>query len=508
MKRLPIGIQTYSEIINEGYLYIDKTPHILRLVNNYKYAFLSRPRRFGKSLLIDTIANIFKANKELFKAQYIYNHWDWENEAPVIQISMSSSNSIDEIKADIEDNLKNCYQTYKIEFQEGPNAVIFSNLIRLLNQKFNQRVTILIDEYDKPILDNINKPELAEEARLLLNSFYSQIKKNDSYINFTLITGVSKFSKTSIFSGLNNMEDISLNPKFSSLCGYTQEEIDNKILIEEYAQVNKKQLKTWYNGFNFMGDLVYNPFDVLLFLKNNFEYKSYWFETGTPSFLMSLIKKQNFFIPQINKIKIEEQRLNNIDIENMNIESILFQTGYLTIKSKEHTRNKIIYSLGFPNLEIETSFMEFLSNFLIKPEEKYKIEESVVEILENLEFKKLKIQIEKLFANIAYNNFSKNEIANYEGFYASVLYSFLSSLGFNLIAEDVTNKGRIDLCLKTDNSTFLFEFKVSKSKDALTALNQIKNKNYAQKYRGDIYIVGINFNPEIRNIDDLKWEKL
>ncbi len=292
-KKLPIGISTFEEIREDNFIYIDKTKHLLNLVENGKYYFLSRPRRFGKSLLIDTIKELFEGNRTLFEGLYIYDKWDWSQKYPVIKISMGGVRSVDELLNTIFRNLETNRDRLSVEIKSKDYALAFMDLIEETYKKYNQKVVILIDEYDKPILDNIDQFNVAYENREILKRFYTVIKESDRFIKFAMLTGVSKFSKVSIFSGLNNLEDITLHKRFATICGYTQKDIeeDFKELLEG---VDLEKLKEWYNGYNFLGDRVYNPFDILLFISNEFAYKNYWFGTGTPTFLIKLLKQKNY----------------------------------------------------------------------------------------------------------------------------------------------------------------------------------------------------------------------
>ncbi|MEA2047877.1 MAG: AAA family ATPase [Campylobacterota bacterium] len=287
LKKLPIGISTFSEIIEQNYLYIDKTKEAYELMTSYKYAFLSRPRRFGKSLFIDTLQEIFEGNKKLFEGLYIYNKWDFEDTYPVIKISFSGSRDIEGLKQNIFRNMDIAQEKLGITCSENYDyATCFAELIKKSYEKYQKPVVILVDEYDKAILDNIDQIEVAKESREIVKILYTQIKDNDRYIKFAFLTGVSKFTKASIFSGLNNLEDISLNPNFGTICGYRQKDIESTFL--PYLNgVNLNELQLWYNGYNFLNDKVYNPFDILLFIKNDYKFNNYWFKTGTPSFLMN-----------------------------------------------------------------------------------------------------------------------------------------------------------------------------------------------------------------------------
>jgi len=503
MKKLPVGIQTFSEIINEDYLYIDKTGIAYSLIDRFKYVFLSRPRRFGKSLFLDTLHNIFEGNRELFRGLLIEKLWNWEVKYPVIRISFSGGiNSTADLEADLLYILQSNEKRLglKCENRVRPQH-FFAELIEKAYEKYHQKVVILIDEYDKPILDNIENIPEALLIRNGMRNFYTKIKENDRYLRFAFLTGVSKFAKVSIFSGLNNLEDISLNPDYGNICGYTQLDLDTT--FAPYLEgVDMEKVKVWYNGYNFLGDTVYNPFDILLFIKNNHRFKNYWFETGTPSFLIELIKKNNYFIPRFNGLQVNESLLNSFDIQNLNLETILFQSGYLTIKRQLPLDMGFGYELGFPNMEVRISFNDYLLQSMTTVSENEPIRRELFALLMSGDVAGLEPAIKRLFASIAYNNYTNNDIARFEGFYASVLYAYFSSMVVGMIAEDASNMGRIDLTLVAGGRTFLFEFKVSDGEP----LEQIRKMKYYEKYEGERYLIGIVFDPKARNVSKFEWE--
>ncbi len=505
MKKLPVGIQTFSEIINEDYLYIDKTGIACTLIDSFKYVFLSKPRRFGKSLFLDTLKNIFEGKRELFRGLLIEDQWNWEVKYPVIKISFSGGIHS---KADLEEDLlyllKSNEKRLGLECENKSRAqYFFAELIKKASEKYQQKVVILIDEYDKPILDNIENIPEALVIRDGMRDFYTKIKDNDEYLRFVFLTGVSKFSKVSLFSGLNNLEDISLNPDFGKVCGYTQ--LDLETSFAPYLEgVDMEQVKRWYNGYNFLGDSVYNPYDILLFIKNQRTFRNYWFETGTPKFLIELIKKKSYFIPKFNGLQVNESLVNSFDLENLNLETILFQTGYLTIKRLLPLDMGLGYELGFPNKEVQMSFNDYILQSMTSVSENEPIRRELLALMNTGDVGGLEPVIKRLFASIAYNNFTNNDIERYEGFYASVLYAYFASIGVDIIAEDVSNKGRIDLTLLAGGKTFLFEFKVSDGEP----LEQIRKMKYYEKYGGERYLIGIVFDPKQRNVSKFAWEKL
>jgi len=505
MKMLPVGIQTFSKIIEGDYLYIDKTEIARNLIEKYQYVFLSRPRRFGKSLFLDTLKNIFEGKREFFRGLLIEDHWNWEVAYPVIKISFSGGiHSKADLEADLLYILKSNEKRLGLECENRVRAQhFFAELIEKAYEKYHQKVVIVVDEYDKPILDNIENIPEALVIRDGMRDFYAKIKESDEYLRFVFLTGVSKFSKVSLFSGLNNLEDISLNPDYGNVCGYTQLDLESS--FAPYLEgVDMEQVKRWYNGYNFLGDKVYNPYDILLFIKNNFEFDNYWFETGTPRFLVELIKKNSYFIPDLLNINVDKSLVNSFDIENLNLETILFQTGYLTIKRLIRSGRGVRYELGFPNMEVQISFHEYILQSMISGSQKELIRNELLDLLEAGDAGGLEPVIKRLFASIAYNNYTNNDIERYEGFYASVLYAFFASFGVVIIAEDVSNRGRIDLTINAGGRTFLFEFKVTDGEP----LEQIKRMKYYEKYEGERYLIGIVFDPKARNVSRFEWEKL
>jgi hypothetical protein len=376
-------------------------------------------------------------------------------------------------------------------------------------------VVILIDEYDKPILDNITDNDTAFIMRDGLRDLYSVIKGMDQYIRFAFLTGVSKFSKMNLFSGLNNLTDITLDDRYATICGYTQADVE--ISFKEHlaksgpdGPVDLAELAKWYNGYSFSGEPVYNPYDILLFFDKGGQYKNFWFETGTPTFLMDMIRDKQYFLPDLENLEVSEQLLNTFDVGNIPIASLMFQTGYLTIKKTSTIFNQVIHTLSYPNFEVKNAFNKYLVGFFT--EHRFHSDARLYRTLLEDDFTGLKSQIERLFAAIPYS--AHGNLTQYEGFYVSVIYAFLASLGLDLTAEDITNKGRADLTLKFPGhgKMYIFEFKVIEEDRANSKnpLAQIKEKRYFEKYLGGgkkIFLIGIEFSKEQRNIASFEWEQ-
>ena len=507
MKKLPIGIYNFEEIITEGYYYVDKTPYVHQLAEAGKYYFLSRPRRFGKSLFVDTLKCAFEGRRELFKDLYLEENWDFEKSYPVLKFSLGRGlvTSLDELNKNILAMLDSQVKKHGLDCKYDLVASLFSELIQGLYEKYNCRVVILIDEYDKPILDNLEDIPRAEEMRDGLKNFYSVLKDSDAYIKFCFITGVSKFSRVSIFSDLNNLEDLSLSPEMGSICGYTQAELED-VFAERLAGVDLDELSSWYNGYNFMGEEnVYNPYDLLLFFKKQ-QFGNYWFESATPSFLVRLITREKFYLPNLEHIEIDQNMLSSFELDQLLPEAVLFQSGYLSIKKvEEFAPGQRLLTLDFPNQEVRISLNMHLLNYLSgAPSKTSSLRFKMIKALRAKEMKQVQGLFQSLFSSIPNEWYLNNNMDQYEGYYASVVYSFLASLGFHLKPEESSSHGRADLVIDTGDVVYVLEFKVVELEgDGVKAINQIKEKGYHQQYvqsGREIILVGMDFSRTERNL--------
>lgn len=509
LAKLPIGIQTFSEIREEAYAYVDKTPLIHRLATEGKYYFLSRPRRFGKSLLVSTLQDLFEGRRELFSGLDIEDKWDWETTYPVIKLSFGggAARNLESMQRILASVLRFNHAHLGVECAHPEHGgICLKELIEKVHKQTGRKVVVLVDEYDKFIVDNLDQIEVARQGRDVLRDLYSVIKDSDASIKFAFLTGVSKFSKMSIFSGLNNLEDISLSPDYATLCGYTEHDLDT-VFAAHLKGADRGEVRSWYNGYNFLGEKVYNPFDILLFLKNGQQFKNYWFATGTPTFLIKLIQKNNYYIPQLDNLTVRESLIDSSDIDNIQLEPILFQTGYLTICRREQVGSITMFDLCFPNLETRSSFNEHILSYLIGQDSAApQHQKDILQTLEGMDSEGFERTLKALFSSIPYTNYVNNTISHFEGYYASVIYAYLASLGLDLVAEDVTSKGRIDLTIRLPEVIYILEFKVD---GAGKALEQIKQRDYQQKYQlagKKIILIGIDFDSGSRNVTGFAWE--
>ncbi len=512
-KKLPIGISSLKKIIEEGYVYVDKTSFVYDLVNSGVYYFLSRPRRFGKSLFVDTLKEAFEGNKELFKGLWLYDNWDWDRRYPVIHISFAEGMMANrgELDSWIIGQLKKNQDRLGVHCEATDFIPLcFSQLIEAVKKAYGQSVVILIDEYDKPILDNITKPAIAAEMRKGLKNLYSVIKGQDANIKFTFLTGVSKFSKVSIFSGLNNLRDITIDETYSSICGYTEPELMERFK-EHLIDKDIDDIRRWYNGYSWTGaERVYSPFSMLNYLQTGV-FRNYWFESGTPTFLIELFKQKRYYIPQLENLEVGESIIGSFDIDFIEPENILFQAGYLTIEGTVQGLSETRYRLNYPNREVKKSLNEYLLNqYLPNHIQVYRTRTVFENALLKGDVDKMIEVMRSHFASILYDWHRKNNIDQYEGYYASVFYSYFASIGVEVKAEEPTSYGKVDMAVVMPKVVYVFEFKVIEGEEGTgEALEQIKKRGYGDRYKGicrgvlqyaPIYLIGIEFSRHKRQI--------
>ena len=509
--KYPIGIQNFESLRNDGYFYVDKTALIYQLVNNGRYYFLSRPRRFGKSLLLSTLEAYFEGKKELFEGLALEKlETDWVKR-PILHLDLNTEKyeNPESLEKILNDTIYKWEMTYGTEPSETSLPLRFKGIIRRAREQTGHRVAILVDEYDKPMLQAIGNEELQKSFRSTLQAFYAVIKTMDGYIKFAFLTGVTKFGKISVFSALNNLMDLSMWDDYAALCGITEQELHDNFEegISQLAQTQGltydeacDELKERYDGYHFVENSVgiYNPFSLLnTFAKRKFG--NYWFETGTPTYLVELLKMHNYDLHNIENIETDEDTLNSIDSSSTNPIPVIYQSGYLTIK--DYDRRFGTYYLGFPNREVEEGFMKFLLPFYTdtdKVDVAFHITKFVREV-ENGDYDAFFRRLQSFFADTPYELVRELELH-----YQNVLFIVYKLIGFYVKAEYHTSQGRIDLVLQTDKFIYLMEFKFEGT--AEEALRQINEKNYALPFASDprkLFKIGINFSNEMRNIE--RW---
>ena len=366
-RRLPIGIQTFRKVREQDCYYVDKTPYIRRLLDEGTHYFLSRPRRFGKSLFLDTLKELFEGSEELFAGLHIHARHDWSQRHPVVRLSFGggSFTGPDVLEANVMEQLAACERRLGVvpEYLTAAGRLAF--LLEALHRQTGKRVAVLVDEYDKPILDVLEEHEVARANRDYLRGLYGVIKDNDAHVRFTFLTGISKFSKVNLFSQLNNLTDITLDPAYSSICGYTEDDLD-AVFAPELGGVDREQVREWYNGYSWLGaEKVYNPYDVLLFLRRR-KFAAHWFETGTPAFLVDKLFERRVSSVSLDEMLGTEDLLSAFDVNKIGTEALLFQTGYLTITTEEELGGEPLYRLGYPNREVRQSLNRALLRHLVQ----------------------------------------------------------------------------------------------------------------------------------------------
>ena len=510
--KYPIGIQNFESLREDGYQYVDKTAYIHHLSTTGRYFFLSRPRRFGKSLLLSTFRAYFEGKKELFKGLALEKlEQDWVK-YPILYLDLNIGkyDTIASLNAELNRHLEQWEILYGDQYRERSVSERFWHVIRQAYEKTGRKVVILVDEYDKPMLQTIGKPELQHEYRSILKTFYGNLKTCDEYIRFAFLTGVTKFGKVSVFSDLNHLMDISLDERFVGICGITEAELRQNFdsgveAVGNYNGMTKDEcyarLKRDFDGYHFQPNTpgIYNPFSLLSTLSSQ-QFKDYWFETGTPTFLVHQLLKTNYRLEDMTREELTVDTLNSIDIMDENPLPLLFQSGYLTIK--DYDKRFGTYILGFPNREVEEGFTKFLYPFYM-PKTLNKSDFSVVQFVKDVDhgnadgFMK---RLEALFANGDYQVIGDEEI-----YFQNTLYTFFKMLGLYVEVERHTTDGRMDILMQTKDYIYIIELKVNKTADE--ALQQIEDKGYAKPFETDprkLFKIGINFNSERRLIDDWK----
>ena len=533
-RKMPIGIQSFEKMRNDKYLYVDKTKYVYNLVCTSSPYFLSRPRRFGKSLFLSTLKAYFLGQKELFKGLYIekaeekraeIEKTDAWVEYPVLYMDFNVGRyDLEEALAESLDYfLRKEEKLYGLKNEGDSFGKRFQSLIETAYNKTGRQVVILVDEYDKPLLQTMGINEtLNEEYRNTLKAFYSVIKTCDQYIRFAFLTGVTKFSKVSIFSDLNNLQDISMLNDYAEICGLTQTEIEKtfKPEIERLATNTKnsydkmlEELKKRYDGYKFsvLGESVYNPFSILNTL-NSGELKNYWFSTGTPTFLVNYLKDAHYNIPDLDgKVELDESMLNEYRADTKNPIPILFQSGYLTIK--EYIEEVNMYRLGFPNDEVRYGFLKnlFPSYSSLRPDETGVSIWKFVEDIRAGNVDEFMERMQVIIAGVPYDNLPKDKLKLREQNYQTAVYLIFKLMGQFVQTEIHCAKGRADCIVHTKDSIYIFEFKLMSAGSADDAIAQIKEKGYAAQFKAEgkkIILIGSSFDEEERTIGEWKSEKI
>ncbi len=515
--KFPIGIADFRSIRTEDYYYVDKTSQIDRLVSQGKYYFLSRPRRFGKSLLLDTIEELFECNEPLFQGLHIHDRWDWSAKYPVVRLSFDANYSEPaQLKSYVINRLKRIARSHNVpsEFYSDDGPQFLENLLWYLHDATNRQVVVLVDEYDKPVLDSIDNPELAIQNRDYLQGFYGAIKGSANHIRFLFVTGITMFSKMSLFSTMNNLKNISIDPRYATICGYTESDLDS-VFASELEGLDRREIQRWYNGYSWRGnDAVYNPWAILNLFDTR-EFKAHWFTTGLPAFLYRIMMDRQFTPLDIENLNVAESFVSTFDVNEISAEALMFQTGFLTITGEQWDGLQTIYELDYPNFEVRMSLNQGYLNHLYGPGRQAPMESvQLAGLLVEKNFDGFAKALRIVLDGIPNQWHSAYDMAQLEGWYSSIVYACLQFVNGDIRAEESTRLGRSDLVLVRDDQVFLFEFKMlAKSGDAdrvaSEAIRQIRERDYASKYRDgtkNIHLIGMVFCAKKRNLATLKVE--
>ncbi len=514
---LPIGYQAFANLRNEGCYYVDKTPLIREMIQQGRFYFLSRPRRFGKSLLVSTLKELFEGNEPLFRGLDIHPHWDWSAKYPVVRMSFGGDIDTPDL---LEDNALS--QLYSIErafnLKLPPVKSASERLRHILNQLhqiIGRQVVVLIDEYDRPVLNVLEDREKAQVNRNKLRNLYSILKDAEDHIRFVFVTGITMFSKTSFSSGLNNLDDISLYPPLATICGYTDQDLDS-VFAPELEGLDRDKIRTWYDGYNWLGEeKLYNPHDILhLFRKR--EFRAHWFKSGEPGYLYRLLQERRVSPMQLENRVVDADFVTNFELGEFSHEALLFQSGYLTIKEQEQKGARILYHLDYPNFEVRSSFNAGLAEHLTKRgREVAAAGEDLVEALGMNNFKLFKKKIQDLLSEFPHAWHDTAKLGDYESWYASLLYLCFRTTEVGLKAEEMTRHGRSDLVLLHEKQVFVLELKMVEDETGTepgldSAIAQIREKGCARKYRGHgapVHLIGMAFGRKERDLLDIRVEQ-
>ena len=505
-RRLPIGIQTFRKLREQDCYYVDKTAYVERLLREGTHYFLARPRRFGKSLFLDTLKEFFAGSEDLFAGLHIHDRHDWSQRHPVVRLSFGGGTFMEpaSLPQDVMAQLDGLARDNAVPVRYDTASARFRHLLQTLHRQTGQRVAVLVDEYDKPILDAlVEAPEVARANRDYLRGLYGVIKDCDAHVRFTFLTGISKFSKVNLFSQLNNLTDLTLHRRYSSICGYTEADLDT-VFAPELAGLDREQVREWYNGYRWRGETrVYNPYDLLLLFDSR-EFAAHWFETGTPAFLVDKLFERQVSSVSLDRMVSTAELLSSFDVHHVGTEALLFQTGYLTITGEGELGGELLYRLGYPNREVRQGLNRVLLRHLVQDAERQMANSMrLARLLAAHDCAGLKELFHAFYASIPYQWYANNDIADYEGYYASVFYSYFAALGYEIAVEESSSHGRLDMAVRTGGHVYLFEFKVAEMAPPGSALAQLQERDYAAKYRGrgePIHLIGVEFSRQTRNV--------
>ncbi len=519
-RQLPIGIQDFRTVRESDCYYVDKTPLIGELVDAGRHYFLSRPRRFGKSLLLDTLRRLFECDEPLFRGLDIHGGWDWSTPHPVVRLSFDGKyNEPGDLRGSVLAQLELVEEGAGVDRAsdglDGPDRL--RRLLAKLHRKTGREAVVLVDEYDKPILDALEDPELARANRDYLRGFYGVVKGSAEHVRFVFVTGITMFSKVSLLSGLNNLRDISLDPRFATVCGYTDGDLD-RVFAPELPGLDRDLIRRWYNGYHWRGaEKVYNPFDVLLLFDSR-RFHPHWFRTGSPTFLYRQMMERGMSALDLENRVTEEDLLSTFDVGDIAVDALLFQTGYLTIAGEDEREGGALFRLDYPNREVRLSLNRGLLRHACSDGrglEAAERGEDLCRLLAANDFDGFADGLRALFAGIPYQWHDGAGLARYEAWYAGMLYAVFQSIGAEVRVEESTSRGRSDMALLHGGQVFVFEFKMADGGEAAEAAldraaARLRARGYAGKYLGrgePVHLVSAVFGRRERNLVAARAER-
>ena len=501
MKKLPVGIQTFRTIREDNYLYVDKTGIIFDMVNTGAYYFLARPRRFGKSLLVSTLQALFEGRRTLFQGLAVHDQWDWQTKYPVIKLSFAgASPTVEEVDSAFFSMLQTNQKRLRITCEETADiGRCFRELIEKCYEKYGEKVVVLIDEYDKLILDNIDTPERVQQVREGLDRFYTVLKDSDEYLKFVFVTGLMKLADCSLFSGLNNLEDISFSKQYATLCGYSQYDLDT-IFFSLLQKVDKEKLQNWYGGYNFLGETLYNPYSILLFLKNDAVFDNYWFKATPPAVLDTITLAQDHYLDMLEKVTVNSDVLGSFDTARPGIESVLYHCGYLSIQKTSRAGAATLHTLSYPNLECRHSLNEFyISRLSGSMSEKAGFQQELFTALDTGNMDGLRRVLGNLFAAVSCKE---------QNCFRGVLYAYLASLGLSLGVETGHDRVRCCITVFLKKNSYLLDFAVDSSG---SSLQEIKENNGLQQSIAEgrnIHLVRVVLSSKEKRLTQFEYKQI
>ncbi len=509
----PLGRATLAAMRADRCYLVDKTAYLERLTGESRFCFLSRPRRFGKSLLLDTMRELFEGNRELFEGLHIHDRWDWNHTYPVVRLSFNSDyGTPGALEANVITQLRRLEARHAVPAAYGRDDITeadrFSNILYHIHESTGRQVAVLVDEYDKPILDAIGDPELAAHSQRYLRGLYGMIKGHEQQVRFAFLTGITMFSKLSLFSTLNNLDDLSLDPRYAAICGYTEADLQDTF-APELEGLQLDEIRRWYNGYSWRGpEKVYNPWAILSLFKSR-EFKPHWSVTGMPSYLYKVMMQRQLTPLDVNGLKVQEGFVTTFDVESLSAEALLFQSGYLTITGEERQNFKTLYELDYPNLEVRASLNDGYLQYLFGEGREPAAARELADLLGKGDFAGFEAAVRSLFAGIPHQWHTHNEMARCEGWYSSVLYACLWSAEVHgrIRAEESGNRGRSDLVLLIGEKVIVIECKMlhdgAPEQRAVEAIGQIRERGYAEPYRDgacEIHLIGAVFDENTRSL--------